>query len=115
MYYIADKDADDLHGSFTVPASNEVPTPLMAMALDLVALNADVVGGTIQLIAIWEIYEAEEKTPAPTPPKRLPQTGVEGNILLWVALLAATMLIGGTTLTGILKNKRDDVFDNSER
>jgi len=98
--YIDDLDVDVLHGTFTVPGPDAVA--LAAAAGGIMALNT--VGDEISLVAVWVLVDAEEETP----PKRLPQTGVEGNILLWVALLAASLLIGGTTLGGLKKNKTND-------
>ncbi|MCL2427047.1 MAG: LPXTG cell wall anchor domain-containing protein, partial [Oscillospiraceae bacterium] len=112
MNYISDIDVTELRTSFTVPSSNEVPAPLAAeLLLEIEALNVDnVVGGTIQLIAVWELYEAEEET---TPPKRLPQTGIENGTLLWASLLIAVLMLGLGAI--VLLKKRNDIFDNVDK
>jgi len=103
QYYLENygKNTDELHGYFTVPAPRDV-SPLAVLAT-IDALNASVVGDDISLVALWLVYEAEE-----VPPKRLPQTGIESSLLLWVALLSASMLIGFGALSGLKKSKNDD-------
>ena len=98
--YIIDKSINQLRGSFIVPMSSNDKT------------------ASISLVAVWSIYEAQENgngdssnnndvgengnndNGATTPEneddprqKGLPQTGVEGNALLWSTLLTLVFII----------------------
>jgi len=103
--YLADLDLDELNGTFTVPAPT-VASPL-AVAQTIIRNSPVIVGDTITLTAIWSIVEDDEK---------LPQTGIESNILLWAGLLLAALLTSAGALVMIKENeKRNDVFRNIAR
>jgi len=114
LYYLYEygKDVLELHGSFEVPA----PTSVFELSMEqpLAPMNLNVVGDDISLIAVWMIYEVHEcgngeSTTTPTAgnnnQKRLPQTGIESNMLLWSALLVLVVVTGLDTIAKIKRNK----------
>ena len=104
--YIDDLDVEELHGTFTVPEPDAVT--LVAVAEGIAARSVNIVGDEISLVAVWSIAEAEE---AATPP-RLPQTGIESSILLWVSLLGAALLLGAGTIIGLKNRYKDEIYDS---
>jgi len=115
-YYLYEygKDVLELHGSF------EVPAPTSALELSAKQLLArisetdlNVVGDDISLNAVWMVYEpcedgngengnddGKNDNDTITPPaggdnqRRLPQTGIESNMLLCSGILALVILMG---------------------
>jgi len=106
------KDVLGLHGAFEVPA----PTNVLALSTAqlLVSQNLNVVGDVIGLVAVWMVYESHEygcDNDTTIPPagnnnqKRLPQTGIESNMLLWSALLTLALIAGVATIAKIKRHK----------
>jgi len=97
--YLNGFDRSELHGDFIVPAP-------AIMVRDL--SDFEVVGETIILTAIWRTATAGDDDDD----KRLSQTGIESNVLLWSALLLLAAIVGTGAVIWIKENKRESVFKN---
>jgi len=100
--YISDFDTSELHSSFIVPAANVTSD---VESEDLLAMSANIDGDDIVMIAIWSFYVYAGGIPGGgngqsgagatnQTQKGLPQTGVEGSLVLWSALMTLTLLVG---------------------
>jgi len=106
--YLPDMNRGMLRTSFMVtPAASAVATALNEIA------STSGATGLISLTAVWSIYEAEETDgPATTPPpsggggQRLPQTGVESNMIIWIVLFAVAVLAAVGVVVLIARSKR---------
>ncbi|MCL2426075.1 MAG: hypothetical protein FWD05_07035 [Oscillospiraceae bacterium] len=99
QYYIYGKDTNELHGTFVVPA----PAILPLMHGFAYSADRNVVGGTISLVAVWSVYEAEEATTDGGQGNQseegvLPRTGIENSALLWIALTVLSLFVGLVTV-----------------
>ena len=113
--YLTGKNLTAIHGSFVVPNA----TNAMSQEEYIIMHNDFGAGETISLVAVWSVYDANEddndnngdtgkpENDEDDSDKKLPQTGVESNMLLWSALLVLVLVAGLDTITKIKRNKDD--------
>jgi len=102
--YISDLNANQLRGSFIVPVSTSEDAAV------------------ISLVAVWSIYEHKDEngngdsndnndttTPGGGNQQKLPQTGIESNVLLWSALFILMLIVGIDTGIRVRKGKNDNI------
>jgi len=105
--YLSDKNILVPHGSFVVPAPSVSALSASINELNIEEFSKVTEGEIIGLVMVWSLDEDKDAPGGGSGnDQKLPQTGVDSNEVLWLALLLAAILSKIGVIALMRQNKR---------